>query len=533
MIKKVIASLEEQRLALQRELDAGKDSSKRNRMGQFATPTGLAVDILRYAERHLGESGRVRFIDPALGTGSFYSALLDVFPKRSISAAVGYEIDPHYGAPASKLWGDNGLDVRLEDFTRAEAPTKPEQFNLLICNPPYVRHHHIVSGEKQRLKARTQAACGVEIKGLAGLYCYFLAMCHAWMADGGLAGWLIPSEFMDVNYGVCVKRYLLDKVTLRHIHRFDPTEVQFGDALVSSAIVWFSKEKTPRDHAVRFTYGGSLERPRLERLVPVETLRPNSKWTRYPTKASHEAAEGPLLRDFFEIKRGLATGNNSYFILPAEEIERRELPMEAFRPILPSPRYVPDDEVSADEKGNPVLKRRLFLLDCRLEEDEIKKQHPKLWAYLEEGKTQGIPERYLCRHRTPWYSQENRPPPPFVCTYLGRSDKKGGRPFRFILNASRATAANVYLMLYPKGPVAAALNDNPALRRQVWRLLNDICPQALLGEGRVYGGGLHKLEPKELGRVPAAAVAELLPDSARPHVQKQGELFEAALTEVG
>ena len=76
------------------------------------------------------------------------------------------------------------------------------------------------------------------------------------MANGGLAGWLLPSEFMDVNYGVCVKRYLLDKVMLRHIHRFDPNEVQFGDALVSSALVWFSKEKTPRDHAVRFTYGG-------------------------------------------------------------------------------------------------------------------------------------------------------------------------------------------------------------------------------------------------------------------------------------
>jgi hypothetical protein len=42
---------------------------------------------------------------------------------------------------------------------------------------------------------------------------------------------LIPSEFMDVNYGAAVKRYLLNKVTLLHIHRFDPHDVQFGDAL--------------------------------------------------------------------------------------------------------------------------------------------------------------------------------------------------------------------------------------------------------------------------------------------------------------
>ena len=34
----------------------------------------------------------------------------------------------------------------------------------------------------------------MEISGLAGLYCYFLLLCHDWMEDQGLAIWLIPSE---------------------------------------------------------------------------------------------------------------------------------------------------------------------------------------------------------------------------------------------------------------------------------------------------------------------------------------------------
>ncbi len=524
----VSTELEGRRLALQGELDAEKEQAERNRMGQFATPPGLAVDILRYAKAQLGKNENVRFIDPAIGTGSFYSALLDVFQKRRIGAAVGYEIDLHYGGPAAKLWGETGLDVRLEDFTQAEVLTDSEKFNLLICNPPYVRHHHIVNGEKQRLKVCVQEACGLELNGLAGLYCYFLGMSHPWMTDGGLAGWLIPSEFMDVNYGTPVKRHLLDKVTLLHIHRFDPNDVQFGDALVSSAVVWFRKQAPAADHAVRFTYGGSLERPNLERLVSVETLRRDPKWTRYPMKEAFDESDTPVLGDFFKIKRGVATGNNSYFILSAEEIERRELPIEVFRPILPSPRYLPEDEVMADKKGNPVLGRRLFLLDCEFGEDEIRNKYPRLWAYLEEGKAQGIAERYLCQHRTPWYTQENRPPAPFVCTYLGRSDTKSGRPFRFILNNSQATTANVYLMLYPKVSVERVLKDSPALKRKVWELLNEICPEAMLGEGRVYGGGLHKLEPKELGNVPATEIAGLLPESAQPQRGKQGELFEGA-----
>jgi len=64
-------------------------------------------------------------------------------------------------------------------------------------------------------------------------------------------------------------------------------------------------------------------------------------------------------------------------------------------------------------------------------------------------------------------------------------------------------------MLYPKESARCALQDNPVLKRQVWQMLNKISPQAMLGEGRVYGGGLHKLEPRELGNVSARAVVGL------------------------
>ncbi len=41
--------LEERRSALQNELDALKGQAEKNRLGQFATPIALAVDILEYA----------------------------------------------------------------------------------------------------------------------------------------------------------------------------------------------------------------------------------------------------------------------------------------------------------------------------------------------------------------------------------------------------------------------------------------------------------------------------------------------------
>lgn len=503
-------TFEANRLRLQGELDAGKTQAERNRLGQFATPTALALDILTCASTLIPEEERIRFLDPAVGTGAFFSALRQIFPSRRIDTALGFEIDAHYGNPASHIWRNTDFSIMLADFTKTE-PT--ERFNLVICNPPYVRHHHLPNGDKLRLQTKSASSSGMKLNGLAGLYCHFLALSHAWMADGGIAGWLIPSEFMDVNYGMAIKRYLLEKVTLLKIHRFDPDDVQFADALVSSAVVWFRKSLPPKNHQVSFTFGGSLLEPRLSRDLPVEALADEAKWTRFPQADSSISKKSKLvISDLFHIRRGIATGDNAFFILERQEIISRNLPLELFRPVLPSPRYLNENEIDADACGNPLLEKKLFVLDTKLPEEIIEKQYPALFAYLKEGKKRGVHEGYLCRNRSPWYSQENRPPAPVVCTYLGRKNTKSGRPFRFILNQSSATIANVYLALYPKPALEKMLAKNPSLLRSIWEMLNRITPEQLLGEGRVYGGGLHKLEPNELANVDATKILELMPD---------------------
>jgi adenine-specific DNA-methyltransferase len=515
--------IELERLALQDVLDGRKTQKERNQLGQFATPTALARDILAYAKTLLPDGQAVRFIDPAIGTGAFYSALRHTFSASDIREAMGVEIDAHYGTPTSELWKKSKLHYKLADFTALEPDPR---FNLLICNPPYVRHHHMPNDYKARLQLKTLKASGTKIAGLAGLYCYFLGLSHAWLAPGAVSGWLIPSEFMDVNYGKALKKYLLEKVTLEHIHRFDPTDAQFDDALVSSAVVWFRNTSPPKDHLVKFTFGGSLSNPATERLVSAKALAQEAKWTRFPAAAIRAKSTEPTISDFFKIKRGLATGDNSYFILTKEQAEARQLPREFLRSILPGPRYLDHDVIGSDIDGLPDIERKLFLLDPRISEDQIEREYPTLWTYLQEGRDRGLHERYLCKHRQLWYSQENRPPPPIICTYMGRGNTKRERPFRFILNRSQATIANVYLAMYPTPILDAALRLDPELIHHIWRALNRITAEQLLGEGRVYGGGLYKLEPKELANVPATEIAALLPPL--PERFQQSELFVAA-----
>ncbi|MCL4505527.1 MAG: N-6 DNA methylase [Chloroflexi bacterium] len=517
------------RIAVQGRLDEEKTARERNKLGQFATPSALAVEMLDYARALLPPQLDIRFLDPALGTGAFFSALQCAFHRQNIIRATGYEIDPHFASAAMEIWRDTLLEIRVSDFTLADPPRfKDDKANLIICNPPYVRHHHLDSIQKRRLQLLAEQATAIKLNGLAGLYCYFLLLSHAWLDELGIAGWLIPSEFMDVNYGRPIKDYLLNRVTLLHIHRFDPGDVQFGDATVSSAIVWYKKENPPQRHDVKFTYGGRLLAPLNTAWVSTETLRYEPKWTNAPhsRRTNAYASDRLKLADLFTIKRGLATGSNGFFILSEKQIAQHGIPAEFLVPILPKPQYLRANEIEVDVQGEPLLDRKLFLLTCNLPENQVQAQYPALWNYLQRGVNSGINEKYLCKHRTPWYSQEDRPASLFLCTYMGRRGKSNKKPFRFILNHSNATAANVYLMLYPKRTLEVALRQNPGLARLILHELNNAPLEAMINEGRVYGGGLYKIEPKELGNVPAGSLGALLPDITKS--DKQLRLFDSS-----
>jgi len=512
-------NIEERRQQEQTRLDSLKTAPERNKWGQFATPPELALSIARYAHGLMGKAP-VHFLDPAIGTGSFFSAASQAFGRKHIAAATGIELDLLFADTATRLWEGQGLHIVKGDFTKQHPPA--QRFNLVLTNPPYVRHHHLPGAEKDRLRAQLARSLHLDISGLAGLYCYFLLLCHDWMEEQGLAVWLIPSEFMEVNYGVTLRRYLSERVTLLHIHRFCPTDVQFTDALVSSAVVVFRKAPPPPGHKARFSFAGPIEHPQTEAQVPLEILRQSRKWTQFPATITISAHGELTLGDIFTVKRGLATGSNSFFILTEADIKARQIPRRFLRPILPGPRHLTDDIIDALPNGAPKVSPRLYLIDCNEPEDRIKATWPRFYEYLQTGREQKIHQSYLASRRAPWYSQEQHPSAPFLCTYMGRS-RNGKHPFRFIWNRSLATAHNVYLMLYPQGPLRAALKEHPELHVHVFEALQRITPAQFLSEGRVYGGGLHKIEPKELAQIPARSVLDSIGDHMR--IERQEKLF--------
>jgi len=461
------------------------------------TPPELAREIADTAVKLLdGHAKKIDFGDPAVGTGAFYGALLQLVPQDRLSSSIGIDISPRQVEAARWRWSHRGMDVMFGDYLHMERlPPR----NLILANPPYLRHQAIEPKYKMELRERASVMMGTRIDARAGLYVYFMLLSHQWMADGAVAAWLIPSEFMQTTYGKAVRRYLTHRVRLVRVHRFDYAAQQFENARVLPAVVLFQNTSPTSGDMVTMTSGGTLSRPEFTQTVSVDELASDTRWT-IPRVSDSEDSEVVRLGDLFFVSRGIATGANDFFILERSLASRLGIPKEALRPILPKVKTLRDDVIERQRDGYPRVCPQLCVIDCDLPEGEIKKRYPKLMEYLDAGKSKGVSHGTLARERNPWYRQDRRGIPLFVCTYMGRGHGDAP-PLRFLWNRSDAIATNSYLLMYPRPALAKLLKTRPELVERLFVVLRRTAASSMAYGSRLHAEGLRKIEPGELLRI--------------------------------
>lgn len=459
-------------------------------LGQYFTPFSLATDIVS-ATKHLYCQNNIDVLEPAFGQGVFLSALQS--ENVHYNDFLGIEIDTELKNNASNMRLLNG------DFTELN-PDK--QYDLLITNPPYTRHHLLEKTHKESMSFNINSDLGIKINGLSGLHCYFILLADKWLKENGIAVWLLPTEFLDINYGKQIKDYLLNKVQLLKVHIYDTNSSSlFNNATVSSCVIVYKKTKPNINQEIAFTFGANMKSPEKQIMYSHNTLVSTSKWLKLLDTAptgSERNSDYHCVSDYFSIKRGIATGCNKYFILSKEEIAKKNLPLCCFTPIIENARNITSPIIESDENGLPI-NQNLFVLDTDLSIKEIERLYPSLYEYLLYGLNLGVQNGYLVGKRKIWYKQETRTPAPFYCSYIARN--RNGSSFRFIWNKSNSIVTNNFLMLYPKQQLVDAINQHLITIEYIFEKLALIESQSLSKQSRSYATGLYKLEPSELCRV--------------------------------
>lgn len=465
------------------ELEQLNPRERRYKIGQFFTPPPIA-DLMAEAVREVEPT---TVLDPGVGGGVLLRAVgagPELFGLDIDAAAVQ--------VAAESLSGEH--EITLGDFLDAERwPLAEATFDAVIANPPYVRHHNL-SAEHKLLARHYSLQLGLKVSGLSGSYVYFFLEALRRLNDGGRLVFITPTEFLDVRYGQAVKEALLSQCKIDEIIVLEMDELAFDDVLTTSAITIATKRRSPsrRFRLVEASLNGSVDRGR-EIELPVESAPAALPWT--PLLPSRAERIAPLLvgrtaklGDYCRVRRGIATGDNSFFTMTAADVEQWGIEERFLVPVVLGSRDLPnagplDAKFHESRIDNGA---RGFLFFCHEPTDALRGTHAL--RYIEHGLDLGLQKRFNCRARKPWYSVEPVAPADFFATYMSRDRARIAR------NLIGARCMTSLLNVWAQPGV------DPDLLRPS---LEDSTNAQLMREfGRTYGGGLGKIEPGDLISLP-------------------------------
>lgn len=517
----------------------------RRTLGQFWTPWPIAQLMTQWAVQSPDDG----VLDPAFGSGIFLlTAMKRLAHLGAPIGAITRQVAGVELSPLAFLMGltnvllrcapPNRLRLRWNDFLMPEqephavlrellatyvvearqmalpgmkvvAPTAlPDQFDAIVCNPPYTRHHHLPDAYKSSWATVMEREYGMRLSRFSSLFAYFFVQASRMLSSTGRMAFITPATVFEASYSSRVKAFIRRQLRLRAIISFNEalsvfegvdtaaciTLVEGPGAPARNRVLHVQIREWPGVEAVFQTIeqGGTVTTDwGSSREIDLSTLEPRRKWT--VVGRDNDRFDNEHFVPLFtlaRVVRGIATGANAFFVLSDEEVGKWGLGWTNLRSVLTKTREAPGyvfSQADFDRLGREGKKRWLLYLRGSVTPDTAAA------GYVQYGESCGLHERSLVKTRPLWYMMEQRDPAPIYFTYLSR------RRSRFIYNQADVLALNVFLCIYP---VPAISQDEAMLKALLAALNSLVAKDSLRHVGRTYGGDTIKVEPREMDQLP-------------------------------
>lgn len=443
----------------------------RKKFAQFFTPENIAEFMCDWI---IQGKRKTRVLEPAYGLGIFSRVLMQ-FEELPVDA---YEIDPLIFSVASSA-RPSSVNLWNKDYFESDWNCK---YDAIVCNPPYLKFHDY---DNATYITDVNDHLGIKLNGFTNLYTLFLLKSIAQLQEGGRLAYIIPSEFLNSDYGVEVKRALIKSNTLQHIIVVDFTECAFDDALTTACILLCERNKNANNVKFSLVKGLDLLNSYLNKYVEYEIneLDANIKWKSYYEESFGGKYHHLIpFSTFAKVSRGIATGANDYFTFKLSKIDEYNIPENCFRRCIchaadvESPIFTNQDFESLSQKDKNVY---LFNGCAGTNERHV-------LDYIRIGEEIGVNKKYLTSNRNPWYVLENREPSPIWVSVFNR---KG---LRFVRNKAGIYNLTTFHCVYNTSTI-----DTDVLFAY---LVTNVAKEIFLDNSRQYGNGLIKFEPNDLNK---------------------------------
>ena len=449
----------------------------RKKYAQFFTPEAIS-DFMASWVLDGRLDGVIEILEPAYGLGIFSRSLSKINSEIHVD---GYDIDKTIFAYAKDNLKESECNIHLVNDNYLTSSWS-KQYDGIICNPPYLKFHDY---DNTTLIPMVNKTMNVRLSGFTNIYSLFILKSIYQLKEGGRMAYIIPSEFLNSDYGVEVKKTLLYTGVLRHIVIVDFNKCAFDDALTTACILLCQKQKNTND--IRFSSINSIEQ--LSSVLnnyssySAKELDPGIKWKQYyeVTQSSKYYHLVPF-STFAKVSRGIATGANDYFTFKVSKIDKFNIPEDCFLPCICHSTDVKNQIFTIEDFGQIASENKtVYLFNGCHNENE-----PHVKEYLSRGIELKVDKKYLTASRKPWYAIENRKPSPIWVSVFNRHG------LRFIRNKAGVKNLTTFHCVYSKGVV-----DTDVLFAY---LVTDMAKEIFLDNSRQYGNGLTKFEPNDLNK---------------------------------
>ena len=492
---------------------ASEVSADKLRGGFYSPPELVSACLDRIADLTGGRSG-LSVLEPSAGDGAFVRGIEAHGLATQVSSLTAVEVVPSVAIECELRSAGAPFAVRVlaTSFLSDRVALRP-RFDVVVGNPPFVRYQFVDRSMREDAEAAMKAL-GVPLAGVSNLWIPIVLKSLACLKQGGAFALIIPAECLTGVSAGAVRAWLLANTTSLRIDLFPPGS--FPGVLQEVVVLSGVRQRRADRDASTATFvehhGGSD----ITWTHSVQSTDPT--WTRYlltPNQldAYREVAsldECLILGDVARFAVATVTGANEFFSVDEETVRRYDLDPWA-RPLLARVRNA-DGLVFGQEdfRKNVSAGLRSSILDFA-EGRPDPMDFPRPRQYLRHGERLGLPRRYKCRIRDPWYRV------PIVPAREMLLSKRSHLYPRLILNEVRAiTTDTIYQGAMLDGFAGRAASLVASFHNSVTLLSAEI-------EGRSFGGGVLELVPSEVARLRV-----FVEDSLADELPRLDELARAA-----
>jgi hypothetical protein len=383
----------------------------------------------------------------------------------------------------------------IEDFLKVvSAEMSGSPFDAICSNPPFVRFN-LVSRRKLDCAYRLNDDLSPSLPRNSSYWAYFLLHSLSFLAEGGRIAAILPMSFLYAKYARNLREHLcrsFEKVRLALLngHAFEGSEervlILLAEGFLSQNKYFDFRVLSSLASLREFCSAAkSMDTPKTRNVEPKGSMQDRviSGDTGRILRELGQNENVTLLGDWAEIRIGVVTGANDFFVL--EESARRNfgIPATLFKPVVSHAEQIKGlIYTRRDHRTLKSLNRPVLLLKI----GEQSRIAPSLRRYIRMGREKGVAERTKCRQRNPWYVLKRITRPPAFMHYMSSLLP------HIVLNDSDATSTNTIHHLRWKRPMSNGLEKSVGVAA-----VSTLTQLSVELSGRSYGGGVLKLEPSE------------------------------------